>query len=152
MCRQLSGNLPVAELSKIMSKDSLKGTTQEPASAEKVLVCDWDLNELMERLGGHQEFLRDLLVIFQQEAPANLGKSRNALAAGDFPGLIHAAHTLKGMLKNLAMGTAGQTAAALETAARKESLEESKRRLEQLAGELGSLFPEVEARMAEVKS
>ena len=106
----------------------------------------------MERLDGDGEFLRELLVIFQQEAPANLVKSRDALAAVDFSGLTHTAHTLKGMLKNLAMGAAAETASALETTARKELMEESKQRLEQLAGELESLFPEVEARLAEVKS
>jgi len=56
------------------------------------------------------------------------------------------------MLKNLAMGAAGQTAAALEAASREKSMEESKQQLEQLSGELQGLFLAVEARLAEVKS
>lgn len=135
-----------------MSKDSLSARQSAHAIAGKVQVCDWDLKELMERLDGDEEFLRELLVIFQKDAPTNLADCRRALAAGDFPGLTRAAHTLKGMLKNLAMGAAAQTAAALETAAREESTEASKQLLEQLASELEGLFPEVEARVAEVKS
>jgi len=106
----------------------------------------------MERLDGDEDFLRELLAIFHQDAPANLACCRGALAAGEFPGLTRAAHRLKGMLKNLAMGAAAETAADLETTARKELIEESKQHLEQLAGELESLFPEVEARLAEVRS
>jgi len=135
-----------------MDKNGLKGTIEMAPVAEKAQTYDWNMKELMERLGGDQEFLRELLVIFQQTAPENLLKSREALASGDFPGLTHAAHTLKGMLKNLAMGAAGQTAAALEAASREKSMEESKQQLEQLSGELQGLFLAVEARLAEVKS
>jgi len=139
-------------MKKIMNKHGLDGVDAAKMVAVKVRAGDWDLNELMERLDGDEEFLRELLVIFQQDAPVNLAKSREALAARDFGELTRAAHTLKGMLKNLAMGAAGETAAALEAAARKEQREESKDRLEQLARELEEILPEVEARLAEVKS
>ena len=119
--------------------------------AEKLDPLQWDLEELMERLDGDEAFLQELLEIFRQDGPANLLKSRDALAAGDFSGLTHAAHTLKGMLKNLAMRAAAEKAAALETAARKESIEGSRQCLEELVEAIESLFPEVEARLAEAK-
>ena len=74
---------------------------------------DWDLNALMERLEGDREFLRELLTIFQQDVRSNLEKSQTALAGDRLIELSRAAHTLKGMLKNLSMGDAAQTAAAL---------------------------------------
>jgi HPt (histidine-containing phosphotransfer) domain-containing protein len=111
----------------------------------------WDFEELMLRLDGDQEFLRELLVIFQQDARSNLEKSRDAIARGDFEALARAAHTLKGMLRNLAMGRAAHAAAALEEAARKALSEASALLLPQLQQELEGLLPEVEAQLAEVK-
>lgn len=125
---------------------------EEGTRAGTLQPSQWDLKELMERLEGDQEFLRELLLIFQKDAHINLEKARAALTSGDFVTLARAAHTLKGMLKNLAMGAAGRTAADLETAARKELRAESEHGLQQLEKDVAGLFPEVEAQLAEVKS
>jgi HPt (histidine-containing phosphotransfer) domain-containing protein len=111
----------------------------------------WDFEELMLRLDGDQEFLRELLVIFQQDAWSNVEKSCDAISRGDFEALARAAHTLKGMLRNLAMGRAADVAAALEEAARKALPEAWALLLPQLQQELEGLLPEVEAQLAEVK-
>ena len=112
---------------------------------------DWDLNALMERLEGDREFLRELLTIFQQDVRTNLEKSHVALADDQLTELSRAAHTLKGMLKNLSMGEAAQTAAALEQAAREGALEPSRELLEQLTRQLEEIQPEVAAQLVEVK-
>jgi HPt (histidine-containing phosphotransfer) domain-containing protein len=113
---------------------------------------EWDIPELLERLDGDEEFLRELLVIFQQDAPKNLEASRQALAARNCADLTRAAHTLKGMLKNLAMKAAAQTAAALEDAARKDRVAESGEHFLVLERELEVLRHLVEARLAEARS
>ena len=59
---------------------------------------DWNLNELLVRLDGDQEFLRELLDIFRQDGRANLEKARRQKAQCDFYGLSRTAHMLKGML------------------------------------------------------
>ena len=123
----------------------------KPDTVRKPGASEWELKELMERLDGDEELLRELLAIFQQDARTNLFKARDALVMGDFARLTRVAHTLKGMLRNLSMGAAGRTATALEAAAREETMEESRQRLEQLGGELEGLFLAVEARLAEVK-
>ncbi len=125
---------------------------KEPPIREKPQPSDWDLPELMGRLGGDSEFLRELLVIFQKDARANLESSQVALANGDFPALARSAHSLKGMLRNLSMGAAAQAAATLEDAARNGQSDEAGNRLEHLTRELERVFPEVEAHLAEVKS
>jgi len=112
---------------------------------------DWDLNALMERLEGDREFLRELLTIFQQDVRSNLEKSQTALAGDRLIELSRAAHTLKGMLKNLSMGDAAQTAAALEQSAREGALESSRQLLGQLTRQLEEIQPEVAAQLAEVK-
>jgi HPt (histidine-containing phosphotransfer) domain-containing protein len=121
------------------------------AAAERPRQNDWDLKELMERLGGDEEFLRELLVIFRQDARTNLEKSRKAMAELDFDSLTRTAHTLKGMLRNLSMGAAGETAAAMENASRKKQQADSKELLGKLVKDLDGILPEVEAQLAGVR-
>lgn len=113
---------------------------------------DWDLKELMERLGGDEEFLRELLVIFQGDARMNLEKARKAMAERDFESLARTAHTLKGMLRNLSMGAAAETAAALEDASQKKQQGDCEELLAKLARELEGILPAVEAQLAGVRS
>ena len=140
-----------SEIKRVTEKSVPPGAGETPEVPENQPRGKWDLEELLERLEGDQDFLRELLVIFRQDAQTNMEKSRGALASGDFEELARAAHTLKGMLKNLAMGGGAQQAAALEDAARKGMAEESSERLAQLTKELEGLFSEVEAQLAEVK-
>ena len=112
---------------------------------------DWNIKELLHRLDGDQEFLCDLLRIFREDSQANLQKARAALANGDLPGLMRVAHTLKGMLRNLSMNRAGETAFALESASRQGDGKEAEAFLAQLGQALAELFPEVDAHLAELK-
>lgn len=111
----------------------------------------WDLQEILERFDGDEEFLRELLLIFQQDAKKSLENAREALAEHNYPALTRAAYTLKGTLKNLAMKAAAQAAANLEDAARKESATELENDLRVLDKEMNELLPHVEARLGEVK-
>jgi len=128
----------------------MKSQPKEPAAVQPRQM-EWDLKELMERLGGDQEFLRELLVMFREDVRMNLEKSRTALGKGDYEGLSRAGHTMKGMLRNLSMGTAAETAAALEQVSRENLQVESRELLERLAKELDGILPEVEAQLAEAK-
>lgn len=112
----------------------------------------WDLKELLERLDGDEGFLCELLVMFREDTRLNLEKSRKAVAECDFEMLARAAHTLKGMLRNLSMNAAGETAAALETASRANHQGESTELLQKLEKELEEIRPEVEAQLAGVRS
>jgi HPt (histidine-containing phosphotransfer) domain-containing protein len=105
----------------------------------------------MERLGGDQEFLRELLVMFREDVGMNLEKSRHAMAEGDFELLMRTAHTLKGMLRNLSMGAAAEAAGTLETASRENQQSDCKQLLQKLVNELEGILPEVEAQLAEVR-
>jgi len=58
---------------------------------------------------------------------------------------------MKGMLRNLSMGAAAETAAALEESSREGLQKKSKELLEGLTKELEGILPEVEAHLAEVK-
>jgi HPt (histidine-containing phosphotransfer) domain-containing protein len=120
-------------------------------AAEQPRQNHWDLKELLERLDGDEGFLCELLVIFREDTRLNLEKSRKAMAERDFEMLARAAHTLKGMLRNLSMGAAAETAASLETASREDRGSDSKELLEKLEKELEGILPEVEAQLAGVR-
>ena len=121
------------------------------AAVEHPRHADWDLKDLMDRLGGDEEFLRELLVIFRQDARMNLEKSRKAMAELDFESLSRTAHTLKGMLRNLSMGAAADMAAALENASREKQQSDSEELLGKLVKEMEGILPEVEAQLAGVR-
>ena len=111
---------------------------------------EWNVKELLERLEGDQDFFRELLQIFRDDSQGNLRKAREALAREDLAELSRAGHTLKGMLRNLSMNVAAETAAALETAARLGARSEAQALLDQLEQSVAGIMPEVEAHLAEV--
>lgn len=129
-----------------MPEQSREKATEQPREIA------WDLKELRERLDGDEGFLCELLVMFREDTRLNLEKSREAMAKCDFEMLARAAHTLKGMLRNLSMNAAGEIAAALEAASRENRQNDSKELLEKLEKELEEILPEVETQLAGVRS
>jgi len=142
-------------------RKEIERVTAESAPAEARVVApdrsassdnEWNIKELLERLEGDQDFFRELLQIFRDDSQANLRKAREALAREDLAELSRAAHTLKGMLRNLSMNAASERAAALETAARLGARVKAEAFLEQLEHSLAGIMPEVEAHLAEVRA
>jgi HPt (histidine-containing phosphotransfer) domain-containing protein len=111
-------------------------------------MTNWNLAELLERLDNDHDFLRELLAIFREDSRINLQKARAALQARDLPELTRAAHTMKGMLRNLSMDCAAEIAYALESSAREEQYEIAQASFARLEEALTALVPEVEAQLA----
>ena len=150
-------------LSKPIRPDSLRNEIERVAggtiamqekrtAAEQQRQIDWDLKELMERLDGDERFLCELLVMFREDTRLNLEKSRKAMVERDFELLARAAHSFKGMLRNLSMGAASETASALETASRESRGGDSQELLQKLEKKLEGILPEVEAQLAGARS
>ena len=112
----------------------------------------WNITELLDRLDNDRAFLCDLLRVFREDSQVNLQKAKTALAEKNLAGLARAAHTLKGMLKNLSMNRAAETAANLENALRQEKGNEAEVLLLHLEQDLAELLPEVEAQLAKVEA
>ena len=119
--------------------------------ASNLAELDWDLKKLLERLEGDQGFLRELLASFREDYRACLHKVHRAMAESNLPELSRAAHTIKGMLRNLSMNSAAQTATALEKSAQ-DAAEKKSAQLLILEGDLAKILPEVEAQLAGVKA
>lgn len=96
--------------------------------------------------------LRELLQMFRADSQTSLIKAREALAQEDLAEASRAAHTLKGMLKNLSMNAAAELAAALETAARNGARGEAEALFQRLDRSLAGILPEVEMHLAEVRA
>lgn len=112
----------------------------------------WNITELLGRLDDDREFLRDLLKVFREDSRTNLQKAKVALAERDLAELARAAHTLKGMLRNLLMNRAAEIAGALENASRAEKDGEVEALFAQLELALAELSPDVDAELAEAKA
>lgn len=77
-----------------------------------------NLPELLDRVEGDEDLLRELLALFQEDLPASREALQAAMDGGDLGEIERAAHRLKGMLANLSAGGAASFAAEIESAAR----------------------------------
>jgi len=82
----------------------------------------WDAGQALERVGGDEELLFEVVEIFLNEAPHALIKLRRALSSGDSKAVERIAHGLKGEIGYLGIRTLSQMARELEEAGRKQDL------------------------------
>ncbi|MFT5377867.1 MAG: PAS domain S-box-containing protein [Candidatus Latescibacterota bacterium] len=73
-----------------------------------------DRSAVLERCGGDEDLLRELVSIFRQDCPNYLQAMRDAIAANEAEQLSRAAHTLKGPLGTLDFIAAQQLALKIE--------------------------------------
>jgi HPt (histidine-containing phosphotransfer) domain-containing protein len=76
------------------------------------------------RVENDRELMRDLLLIFKEEFPPHLQALRQAVDSLDGARVAAEAHTLKGMLSNLAASPAAGAAARLEQLGRSREVSE----------------------------
>ncbi len=109
-----------------------------------------NLEELLARVENDRELMRDLLSIFREEFPRHYQALRGAVDSLDANRVATEAHTLKGMLANLAASEAAGAAAHLEHLARNGEIakfQESLSNFENIADELSR---QVDSCMVEV--
>ncbi len=75
----------------------------------------WNKAETIERLGGDEDLLRELVEIFVTESPKLLAKLRDAIGSSDADAVMRGAHSIKGELSCLGAVAAANTAQKLET-------------------------------------
>jgi HPt (histidine-containing phosphotransfer) domain-containing protein len=81
-----------------------------------------DRDAVLDRVGGDENLLREIIVIFLDECPALVASIRDALAKQDRRLLERSAHTLKGSLATFGADAATQAALELELSARRGDL------------------------------
>ena len=73
-----------------------------------------DMSELLARVEDDRELMRDLLLVFKEEFPRHLQALRDAVSSMDGEKVAVEAHSLKGMLSNLAANPAAAAATRIE--------------------------------------
>ncbi|HXR32340.1 MAG TPA: PAS domain S-box protein [Verrucomicrobiae bacterium] len=139
------------EIDRAVTRSGSAGNCDEAAPHTEISEAEWNVRELLERLEGDQDFLRELLQMFRADSQTTLMKAREALAWEDLAEVSRTAHTLKGMLRNLSMNAGAELAAALETAGRNGARAEAVELFERLDRSLAGIMPEVETYLAEVR-
>jgi HPt (histidine-containing phosphotransfer) domain-containing protein len=87
-----------------------------------VPAAAFDLDDALDKLGGDQDLLIEVIDTFRQEYPNQLLEIRRSVAAGDGVALSRAAHTLRGSVSIFSAAAAVQAALALELAGREGRL------------------------------
>jgi CheY-like chemotaxis protein len=95
--------------------------------------------DLLKRLDGDSDLLKELIGIFLEDCPKVLQEIREAVARGDAGSVERSAHHAKGSLGNLNAKKATEAAQQLEEMGRDSRLMDSKAALETLEIEVASL-------------
>lgn len=108
-----------------------------------------NLEELLVRVENDRKLLKDLVEIFGAVLPDHLSALEAAVGAANPPQVVQNAHSLKGMLANMAAPQAASAAAHLEKLGRENQSLEFGPALSALKDELAGLLPELEAAVTE---
>ena len=119
-------------------------------SGKKLAPLIFDHEELLARVENDRELLRDLLTIFKEDFPRQLLALREAVETKDGDRVATAAHTLRGMLSNLAASQAAATAARLEQMGRKNETLGFQEAFVVFQNDVDKLLPQLDVCMAEV--
>lgn len=106
------------ELFRLFGNDSVPSSPSSLFPSVSSVV--FDRSTALQRLGGDEELLAELVEMFIADVPNLLGKINAAMADNDRSHLIRTTHTLKGLCATFAASPGEQAAKALEMAARDE--------------------------------
>jgi HPt (histidine-containing phosphotransfer) domain-containing protein len=109
----------------------------------------FDRGELLARVENDFELLGEIVRIFKQDFPSHLFALREAVKARDGKSVASVAHTLKGMLSNLAAIQATGTVARLEQLGRKGEASRYDEVFAAFEDDASKLMPLLEACMSE---
>lgn len=109
----------------------------------------FDRGELLGRVENDCELLGDIIRIFKEDFPSHVHTLREAVKARDGKSVAASAHTLKGMLSNLAAAQAAASVARLEQLGRQGDSSGYDGALAAFEDDAGKLIPLLEACMAE---
>jgi CheY-like chemotaxis protein/HPt (histidine-containing phosphotransfer) domain-containing protein len=86
----------------------------------------FDKKGALERLGGDEELLKEILGMFLDDAPNQIERMQKQLEAEDLFGLERQAHSLKGAVMNIGGNALEKVAFAIELAARNGELDKAR--------------------------
>ncbi|MFA6110531.1 MAG: Hpt domain-containing protein [Candidatus Latescibacterota bacterium] len=108
-------------------------------------IVDWEMAQ--EQVGDDLVVLKEVIGVLLDTCPGMTQEIRQAIEAGDAPGLRRAAHTLKGAVAVLAAAPAAAAALTLENLGRETALDRAPAALAVLEREVSRLVLELRARL-----
>jgi HPt (histidine-containing phosphotransfer) domain-containing protein len=108
-------------------------------------LSEVNLPELLDRVGGDSDLLREITTIFLEEYPQLLEDIRSAVARCDDHLLERSAHSLKGSVSNFGAESATAAAYSLEQLGRQKDAASAAGQLQKLEAELSALLPPLRA-------
>ena len=82
-----------------------------------------DYKDLLDRIGGEDDFARELLSEFVGNLSVEVEELKAVLESGTLEDIVHKAHTLKGTAANLSAKALSEAAKAIKEAGRNSDLE-----------------------------
>ncbi len=84
-----------------------------------------DYSEVLERIGGDELFLEELLKIYFEEFSEKIALLREAIEQGNFSLIQELGHCLKGASANLSLASLKKACFALEVSGREKNIEQA---------------------------
>ena len=97
----------------------------------------------LERVGGDEDLLREIVRLFLDECPRLIAHIQEAIDAGDNRRLEREAHSLKGSVANFGAEPVVRAALALEVIGRSGNLGDAREGFQQLSRSVEVLRPEL---------
>ncbi len=119
----------------VQAKDvsaAIQGQMEKRSRKEKVEPV-FNRGELLDRLGGKEELLREVIQAFLKDVPVRMENLKKGVSEGEGAAVVYQAHTVKGAAANIGAERVRETAWELERAARRgdwERIRTSARALE----------------------
>lgn len=140
----LSKPVRAAELLDVISRLS-SGAKEAPLVSTTLVPSRPSFNpeEILERVEGDREFLRELVDIFLAETPKTFAEIERCATEGDAGGLERAAHLMRGSVSHFGANAAVESARALEQMGRSGLTQEASARVAELGRALESLYQDL---------
>ena len=100
----------------ISAVTNVAGLPSLPAANQHAPAGILDREAALDRLGGNEDYLREIANIFLEDAPHRRDQIRSAVAKGDLARLREAAHMLRGAIGYFGAGPASEATLRLERA------------------------------------
>ncbi|MCI4446086.1 MAG: Hpt domain-containing protein [Candidatus Aminicenantes bacterium] len=95
--------------------------------------------EALNRIGGEEDFLNELLDIYREEFEKRYAELEKAIAEGNFQRIREAGHSIKGASANLSLPALREAAYEMEMAGKNEDLDVAQKTLKKLKMEFERL-------------
>ncbi len=119
----VSKPIQAAELFRAIDEALAEWSPSRPMPANEPAAMNFDHAASLERLGGNEQLLGELAVLFAEECPRRMGDIREAISRQDAVALERAAHSLRGSVSNFCAPSAVAAAGELERMGREGVLE-----------------------------